>query len=300
MPVLHRLDIVSSEADFPLAEALVAQAVSSGWEEESLPTGETRIRVHCGQKEVLDTLTDQLRLLLPDLALERAELEEQDWMAAWRDFFTPVRAGDFLILPPWLRDTDPQGGLPVIIEPKSAFGTGHHPTTTLCLEALSQLHSAGLVRAGQEFLDLGTGTGILGIACARLGLHGLGLDIDPLALSNALENRVLNQAGDAFEVRPGSADAVAGRCYDLVMANILAAPLKDMAASIMSLVRPGGCLVLSGFLRVQTPGLEAAYAGMGRAEHLTAPSAAGDPTRSAGLDDPTADEWVCLIWPAFR
>ena len=299
MPVLHRLDIVSSETDFPLAEALVAQAVSSGWEEESLPTGETRIRVHCEHREVLDALADELHMVLPDLAMERAEVEEQDWAAAWRDFFTPVRAGDFLILPPWLRDTDPHGSLPVIIEPKSAFGTGHHPTTTLCLEALSHLRSAGLVRPGQEFLDLGTGTGILSIACTRLGLHGLGLDIDPLALSNALENRVLNQAEDAFEVRSGSADAAAGRRYDLVMANILAAPLRDMAASIMSLVRPGGCLVLSGFLRVQAPGLQAAYAEMGRAEYLTAPSAASDPTRGAGLDDPTVDEWVCLAWPAL-
>ncbi|MCH5277730.1 MAG: 50S ribosomal protein L11 methyltransferase [Desulfovibrionaceae bacterium] len=299
MAVLHRLDIISPEAHFPLAEALVARAVSSGWEEESLPTGETRLRVHCGHKGVLDALADELRALLPDLVVERAEVEDQDWTSAWRDFFTPVAAGDFLILPPWLRDTDPQGRRPVLIEPGSAFGTGHHPTTTLCLEALSRLRAAGLVRAGQKFLDLGTGTGILGIACTRLGLQGLGLDIDPLAVNSALENLSLNQAKEAFEVRAGSADAVAGQSYDLVMANILAAPLRDMAASIMALVRPGGCLVLSGFLRVQTPGVEAAYAPMGRAEHISAPSASGDPTR-AGSGDPAADEWVCLFWPDFR
>lgn len=300
MSVLHRLDIVSSEADFPLTEALVARAVSSGWEEEALPTGETRLRVHCEHRQVLDALEDELRALLPGVVVERAEVPNQDWAAAWRDFFTPVAAGDFLILPPWLRDTDPQGRLPVFIEPKSAFGTGHHASTTLCMEALSRLRAAGLVRTGQEFLDLGTGTGILGIACARLGLHGLGLDIDPLAVSNALENRSLNHMDELFDVRLGSADTVATRRYDLVMANILAAPLRDMAASIMALVRPGGCLVLSGFLRVQTPGLEAAYARMGRADRLTAPSAAGDPTRSVSPDAPAADEWVCLVWPALR
>ena len=167
----------------------------------------------------------------------------------------------------------------------------------LCLEALSRLRAAGVLTAGQEFLDLGTGTGVLGIACVKLGLRGLGLDIDPLAVSNAAENRALNRVEEAFEVRSGSADAVAGRRYDLVVANILAAPLRDMAESIMALVRPGGCLVLSGFLRVQTPSLEAAYAAMGTPAQLTAPSAASDPTRSAGPDDPTADEWVCLMWP---
>ena len=297
MPVLFRLDIVAPESDFPLAEALVARAVSSGWEEESLPTGETRLRVHCEEREILDALADEVKSLLPEAVVERAEVQKQDWTAAWRDFFTPVTAGDFLVLPPWLADADPQGRLPVFIEPKSAFGTGHHPTTTLCLEALSRLRAAGVLTAGQEFLDLGTGTGVLGIACVKLGLRGLGLDIDPLAVSNAAENCALNRVEEAFEVRSGSADAVAGRRYDLVVANILAAPLRDMAESIMALVRPGGCLVLSGLFRVQTPSLEAAYAAMGTPAQLTAPSAASDPTRSAGPDDPTADEWVCLMWP---
>lgn len=299
MPALHRLDIVVPEADFPLAEALVARHVSFGWEEESLPTGETRLRVHCEEDQVLDALAGEVRGLLPEAVLSRVEVPAQDWMAAWRDFFTPVPVGDFLILPPWLADSDPQGRLPILIEPKSAFGTGHHPTTTLCLDALSRLRASKVLRPGQSFLDLGTGTGVLGIACAKLGLRGLGLDIDPLAVGNAAENRALNRVEDAFDVRSGSADAVAGQTFDVVVANILAAPLRDMAASIMSLVRPGGCLVLSGFLRVQTPGLEEAYAPMGTPGRLTAPSAVGDPTRCAGPDDPAADEWVCLTWPAL-
>lgn len=300
MSALYRLDIVVPEADFPLAQALVARHVSFGWEEESLPTGESRLGVHCGELAVLDALEADVRALLPAVGLNRAEVPDQDWTAAWRDFFTPVPVGDFLILPPWLADSEPQGGLPVLIEPKSAFGTGHHPTTTLCLEALSRLRSAGVLRPGQRFLDLGTGTGVLGMACAKLGLTGLGLDIDPLAVSNAMENRVLNRLEGTFEVRPGSADAARGERFDVVVANILAAPLRDMAASVMALIRPGGCLVLSGFLRVQVPGLEVAYAAMGTPARLTAPSAVSDPTRSAGSDDPTADEWVCLMWPAVQ
>lgn len=296
MPALHRLDIVVPEADFPLAEALVGRHISFGWEEESLPTGETRLRVHCEESEVLDALADELRTLVPEAVLSRADVPDQDWTAAWRDFFTPVTAGVFLILPPWLADSDPQGRVSILIEPKSAFGTGHHPTTTLCLEALSRLLRTGATGPGRTFLDLGTGTGVLGIGCAKLGLAGLGLDIDPLAVSNAAENRALNRVEDKFDVRSGSADAVAGQKFDVVVANILAAPLRDMAAAIMDLVRPGGCLVLSGFLRVQTPGLEEAYAALGMPGRLTAPSAASDPTRRAG-EGPAADEWVCLMWP---
>ena len=86
MPVLFRLDIVAPESDFPLAEALVARAVSSGWEEESLPTGETRLRVHCEEREILDALADEVKSLLPEAVVERAEVQKQDWTAAWRDF----------------------------------------------------------------------------------------------------------------------------------------------------------------------------------------------------------------------
>lgn len=296
MPELHRLDIVVTEEDFPLAEALVARSVSFGWEEESLSTGESRLRVHCEDKNVLDALTVDIRALVPAADIRVGVVPHRDWMEAWRDFFTPVRAGKFLILPPWLADTDPQGRQPILIEPKSAFGTGHHPTTTLCLEAISRLHAAGLLRSGQTFLDLGTGTGILGIGCAKLGLTGLGVDIDPLAVGNAAENRALNQVGDAFAVKSGSVDAVAGQQFDVVIANILAGPLKEMAPDILPLVRPGGCLILSGFLKVQLAGLETAYAPLGSGAKLTAPSAATDPTRSACPDAET-DEWVCLVWP---
>ena len=87
MPVLFRLDIVAPESDFPLAEALVARAVSSGWEEESLSTGETRLRVHCEEREILDALADEVKSLLPEAVVERAEVQKQDWTAAWRDFF---------------------------------------------------------------------------------------------------------------------------------------------------------------------------------------------------------------------
>lgn len=310
--MLHKLEIIVSDEDFALGEALVAQHAVYGWEEESLPTGETLFKVHCEDAEVLTFLRTEVEALLPSAVFNRSEVEEQNWLDAWKEFFTPVETGKFLILPPWLEHSPEaeqgkaKGLLPIIIEPKSAFGTGHHPTTTLCLEAISRLHDAGKIQAGQRFLDLGTGTGVLGIGCIGLGLNGLGVDIDPLAVSNAAENRELNRVDSAFEVMSGSVDVVEGQTFDLVIANILAAPLKEMAQAIMALVKPGGGLILSGFLSVQVEGLEAAYSAMpctpGR---LSAPSPVSDPTRgqsdaaSGSTSSPSSgDEWVCLYWPA--
>lgn len=302
MPCLHRLDIIAPDEDYPLAQALVSRHISFGWEEESLSTGETRIRVHCPQKSVLDELAECLRGLLPQTRLEREEVEECDWVAAWKEFFTPVTAGDFLVLPPWRTAEGENHPLPLLIEPKSAFGTGHHPTTTLCLEAISRLHREGMLHAGGRFLDLGTGTGILGIACAKLGLTGLGVDIDPVAVANAEENRQLNGIADQFSVREGSVEIVQGQCYDLVIANILAGPLRELAESIMPLVRDGGMLILSGFLALQRESLELAYAQLtprlGTPFALTQISTVSDPTRVSTDARPSPqDEWVCLVWP---
>ena len=135
--------------------------------------------MHCPRKDVLGELVKCLEELLPQTRLIHDEVEECDWVAAWKEFFTPVAAGDFLILPPWRAEERGGNPLALLIEPKSAFGTGHHPTTTLCLEAISRLRREGKIPAAGTFLDLGTGTGILGIACTKLGMSGLGVDIDP-------------------------------------------------------------------------------------------------------------------------
>lgn len=297
MPQLYRLDIVVVEEDFPLAEALVAQSAGAGWEEESLPTGEMLLRVTGESEEERETLARSVETMLPGAALSRETLPDTDWLAGWRSYFTPVQAGDFLILPPWMKDEAAEGRIPVVIEPKSAFGTGHHPTTTMCLEAISLLHRAGMLKAGQRFLDMGTGTGILGIGCVKLGLSGFGADIDPLSISNSRENCDMNGVSGEFDIEEGSVELVQGQRFDVVIANILAGPLKEMAPMLMPLVKPGGCLILSGFLSVQVPGMKEAYAAMGKAGELRMPSPASDPTRSASRDNPEADDWVCLYWP---
>ena len=296
MPQLYRLNIVVTEEDFPLAEALVGQKAASGWEEESLPSGDTLLRVTSESEQECEDVASSLAAVLPAATLTRETMPDRDWLAGWRSYFTPVEAGEFLILPPWMKDAPAQGRIPVIIEPKSAFGTGHHPTTTMCLEAMSLLNGAGAISAGQTFLD--TGTGILGIGCVKLGLSGFGADIDPLSISNARENCDMNGvSAESFEIQEGSVELVQGQQYDVVIANILAGPLREMAPQLKPLVKEGGCLILSGFLSVQVPGMLEAYADMGEPGQLRMPSPASDPTRSANSGNPEADDWVCLYWP---
>ena len=292
--VLHRLNIIVDEDSFPLAEALVSVNSPQGWEEESLPNGDHLLKVTSETMEGLQALRDGLERFVPGSRVEFTELPDVDWQEKWRAFFTPVDAGCFRIVPPWLAD-EPAGGdaaCRIIIEPRSAFGTGHHPTTTMCLDAMTRLMRSGSIRAGMDFADVGTGSGILSIACAKMELHGVGVDIDPLSISNARENAVLNGTeGVAFT--EGSTEVLAGRRFDLVIANILAGPLVEMAGPLMDLMRPGGCLVLSGFLQCQLPALLKAYAPLGVPGKISCPSAATDPTKEGSAEQ---DEWICLYW----
>ena len=131
-PDLIRLDIVVDEEQYDTVAGLLVRNISYGWEEDSLPTGETRFRVHCDNAIVQENLLSALRAWLPGLDVEQTSIPRQDWTVAWREFFTPVRAGQFIVLPPWLFESTPlEGRKPIIIEPKSAFGTGHHNTTVL-------------------------------------------------------------------------------------------------------------------------------------------------------------------------
>lgn len=252
------------ENQVELVTGLLALHVPFGWQEQSLPTGETRFSVHCDNAVFVDNLVTELQARIPALCVEKTQIANQDWTKAWREFFTPVPCGKrFLVLPPWLRGTTPlEGRLPIVIEPKSAFGTGHHATTALCLRVISDLLDSQGLREGMEFLDLGTGSGILGIGCCLHGLHGIGTDIDMLAVENALENKELNAVHN-FDVVLGSTDVVHGRTFDLIVANILAAPLKELAPHIRALLRPRACLVLSGILEVQAQGVEDAYTALG-------------------------------------
>ena len=286
MPDLIQITVTVDSDIEDILSAVLAVNAPQGWAEETVSTGETRAVIHTENPLQATEIETSVRAALPDAALSRDIVEQKDWMTAWREFFTPVAAGSrFLVLAPWMEEERRATSRDVIlIEPKMAFGTGHHETTALCLGALSDLADSGRVSPGMRFLDLGTGSGILGIGCALLGMTGLGLDIDLQAVENALENCERNNIAHdgpspVFAVKRGSIED-AGTGYDLILANILAGPLVEMAPAIVSRLRKGGALVLSGLLTLQADKVAAAYT----AEGLPAPR-----RKESG-------EWTALVW----
>ncbi len=182
-----------------------------------------------------------------------AQLPDTDWIKLSQEGLPPVRAGRFFVYGAHDAGRVPPAAISIRIEAGMAFGTGHHETTELCLSLLSDLaKKRGFVRV----LDLGTGTGLLAIAAAKLWRRTvLASDIDPVAVAVARENAVLNAVGP--QIRPVVADGLAnpklaaGKPYDLVIANILAGPLTRLAPQIAAAIAPGGMIILSGLLAWQ-------------------------------------------------
>lgn len=264
------LTVMGDELDY--LTACLATELSYGWEEEVLPDGRARCIIHAENELFAQELLAAIAARMPQVEVRRNLVPKADWVEAWKVFFTPVNCGTrFIVLAPWMEEEKAQalsqGRIPIIIEPKTAFGTGHHASTSLCLSGLSRLLDQGRVKAGQRFLDLGTGSGILGIGAAKSGLSGLALDIDMLAVENSLENRVLNGVEDKMEVRRGSLGPVGHggdhgpvtEQFDLIFANILAEPLKALAPYIVARLKPNGIIILSGILATQAHGVAAAY-----------------------------------------
>jgi ribosomal protein L11 methyltransferase len=196
----------------------------------------------------------------------RAEaIEDADWVAQSLAGLDPVLAGRFFVHGAHDRDHVPANAVGIQVEAALAFGTGHHGTTRGCLLAFDRL----LKRTRpQRVLDLGTGTGVLGIAAAKaLHIPVLASDIDAMSVVIARENAALNRAGQA--VRVLHANGMQDRHiqtaapYDLVFANILAGPLVALAPSIARAVMPGGVVILSGLLTHQERAVRAAYRAQG-------------------------------------
>lgn len=208
--------------------------------------------------------------ILPDLQeVQQSTVEDQDWVRLTQSQFQPVSIADALwIVPSW--HEPPEVAAPIIrLDPGLAFGTGTHPTTRLCLEWLARQTPSQL-----SVLDYGCGSGILAIAAAKFGAGPVvGVDIDP----DAVLATEANAAANDVTVQAGLPDKVADAQFDIVVANILSAPLKLLAPAIAAHVKPGGWLVLSGILDRQAEELIAAYA----------------PYCALQIDK-TLDGWVCL------
>jgi ribosomal protein L11 methyltransferase len=173
-------------------------------------------------------------------------IEPRNWNEEWERTIEPMEVGRFWVYPSWTAETCPDGLLPLMIDPKQAFGTGYHETTRLILRLLPEA-----VRPGGSVVDVGTGTGILAIAALKLGAaSAFGFDIDEWSFDNAQENIWLNGVQDAMSVAIGSFETVPNRAvYDLVLANVIRDMLLTSADEVVSLAKPGGEIVLSGLMQ---------------------------------------------------
>ncbi|HET9639639.1 MAG TPA: 50S ribosomal protein L11 methyltransferase [Allosphingosinicella sp.] len=199
-------------------------------------------------------------------AVER--VEDRDWVTLSQQGLEPIRAGRFFVHTPAHRDSAPPDLIALEIDAGRAFGTGQHETTSGCLVALSRLKAVGA--AVTDLVDLGTGTGLLAFAALKLwpAARAAASDNDPVAIEVSEENAAINA------VKPGRARGQlellvaegmehprlrARAPYDLVIANILAGPLIELAPSVAAAIAPGGRLILAGLLDHQAPAVAAAY-----------------------------------------
>ncbi|MDT8305299.1 MAG: 50S ribosomal protein L11 methyltransferase [Anaerolineae bacterium] len=213
----------------------------------------------------IEELLYYLGRLYPIPAPTFRKLQDEDWANAWKAHYTPFRVGCRLwIQPSWVEElaTRPDDII-LTLDPGMAFGTGLHPTTQMCLQAVEEL-----VRPGMRVLDVGTGSGILAIAAALLGAGResggtiVAVDTDRLAVAAAVENAARNRV--QIDVHQGSLASVPPGNWDLVIVNILAPAIVTMLQNgLMVYVAEAGSLLLSGIIEEQLPGVEVALEAAG-------------------------------------
>jgi len=212
-----------------------------------------------------------LSLTLLEMAFAEAKfvvskVPPEDWVAKVRRELTPVRAGRFTLHGGHDEGDAPPSAIRLQIEAAMAFGTGHHGTTRGCLIAMDTLARQGL--SAKKVLDLGTGTGALAMGAAKLWkAKCVATDIDEVAVATARENIRFNGTASMVEVfeagRATGPEVMRYAPYDLVFANILAAPLKRLAPQISAVTEPGSGIILSGLLHRQAPGVAQVFSGWG-------------------------------------
>jgi ribosomal protein L11 methyltransferase len=206
---------------------------------------------------VRDIVADCAAALGVDAELTIEDVPETDWVRATQAQFDPIPIGGPLwIVPSWHTPPDTSDeAINLVLDPGLAFGTGSHPTTRMCLQWLVRERPAGSV------LDYGCGSGILAIAAAKLGARKVvGVDIDPQAVRSAHDNAEANTVTAAFfdasDRLPAPYDT---QTYDVVLANILANPLRILAPALTARLKPGASLVLAGLLAEQAEELIGIY-----------------------------------------
>lgn len=198
--------------------------------------------------QIPGSLREQLALLkgpgMGALSLTLQGVKEEDWAENWKQYYKPFRLGDHMVVKPtWEPWEKEEGDLIIEIDPGMAFGTGTHETTAMCVGMIEKYYQGGTL------LDVGTGSGILAIAAARLGAKGIvAVDIDPDAVRVAKENVAHNGLEKAIEVREGDLLQGLSQRFDFAVANILAPVICMLAAPLKNHLLPGGRFICSGII----------------------------------------------------
>ena len=242
-------------------------------EEENVLAGGALIRAYFQPEEYGETqrqeLQDYIKRLsayeLSPLGLEVRQVAAEDWAETWKAHFKPVKVTDRVVIrPPWEEYAAQPGETVITIYPGMAFGTGRHASTLLCLRALEQVWEEQPPRSGSpwQVLDVGTGTGILALASACWGAEVLAIDLDPEAVAAALENVRLNNLIDRVRVEDTPLASLRQQ-FGLIMANITAPDLLQLADALTARLLNDGVLIISGFLTEDALRLSTRYQGLG-------------------------------------
>ena len=216
-----------------------------------------------------DRAAAALRVEFPDATIERIDVPDENWAARSQASLRAVRVGNIVVAPPW---DVPAGPVVIIIQPSMGFGTGHHATTRLCIDALQRLNIGG-----RTVLDVGTGSGVLAIAASLLGAsRSVGIDDDADAITAARENLELNPRAEATLLVADLRATDVGSA-DVVIANLTGGLLISAARVLQDLVARGGSLVLSGLMAVEEKDVLAAFPTW-TLEHRS-----------------EEDEWLCVV-----
>lgn len=255
------------------ADALIQGQGFPGWVDEEPAEGFGYL-VYLPQEPGWQERLALLQRLLQEKGLAVStggQVRDEDWAENWKQFYHPLEVGPRLVIcPSWEKFSPRPEQLVVILDPGSAFGTGYHWSTRLCLEFLEE------VAPREPMLDLGTGSGILAIAGARLGVSDiLAVDNDPVAVKVAKENVAVNGVSIQVEL----ADRAPARGYALVTANLIASVLVEMAADLFACLAPQGLLICGGIIRER------------KDEVVEALSAAGLTLK----DSKEREDWVSLL-----
>ncbi|MFC0212047.1 50S ribosomal protein L11 methyltransferase [Paenibacillus chartarius] len=246
-----------------------------------IPEGEAVLQGYFLEGTDIDEVLAELKRRvaeLPDYQIDIGQpeysvrvVDEQDWANSWKQYFKPLRVTDRLTIKPTWEPYEPSEGEIILeLDPGMAFGTGTHATTSLCLKTLEQV-----IRPGDHVIDVGTGSGILAIAAAKLGAgHVLALDLDPVAVSSATENVRLNGLDDAVTVRhsdllqalkdSGEGEGVGVKMpVQVVVANILAEIILLFIDDVAQVLPSGGKYIVSGIITAKEAVIEEALKAAG-------------------------------------